>query len=96
MGQGLIGSYDEVPQEGGGGLETRGDLLIRGLRESQNDAIIGVRFGDLDADVYRKEPMENLLDRWRKEKKYKHSKHCHKQRKHFSPFVFSVDCMLRK
>ena len=34
------------------------------------------------------------LARWEKIKKDKHSKHYHDQRKHFSPFVLSVDGML--
>ena len=38
--------------------------------------------------------MEKLLDFWDKEKKEKHGKQCHKQRKHFSPFVLPVDGML--
>ena len=40
--------------------------------------------------------MDNLLDRWEKTNKYKHGKHCHEKRKHFSPFVISVDGMLGK
>ena len=40
--------------------------------------------------------MDKLLACWDKEKKYKHSKHCHYQRKHFSLFLLSVDGMLGK
>ena len=39
-------------------METQGDVLIKGLQEIQTDTIIDVRFGDSDADPYRKEPME--------------------------------------
>ena len=38
--------------------------------------------------------MAALLAWWETIKKDKHGKHCHDQRKHFSPFVFSVDGML--
>ena len=77
-------------------MKTRGDVLIRGLWESQADAIIDVRFGDSDADTYRKEPMDKLPDRWEKEKKDKNGKHCHEQHKRFYPFVLLVDGMLGK
>ena len=40
--------------------------------------------------------MDKLLDHWEGEKKDKHGNHCHKQQKHFSPFVLSVDGMLGK
>ena len=76
-------------------LETRGDVLIRGLWEIHTDAIIDVRFGDSDAETYRKETMDKLLDHWEKEKKDNYGKHCHKQWKN-SPFVLSVDGMIRK
>ena len=35
--------------------------------------------------------MEELLALWEPIKKDKHGKHCHDQRKYFSPFVISVD-----
>ena len=38
--------------------------------------------------------MNNLLYQWDKEKKDKHGKDCHKQQKHFSPFVLSGDVIL--
>ena len=39
-------------------------------------------------------PMAELLARWETIKKDNHGKHCHKQRKRFSPFFSSVDGML--
>ena len=48
--QGRRRSEEEVHQ-GGRGLETRGDVLIQGLWESQNYAIINVIFGDSDVDI---------------------------------------------
>ena len=53
-------------------METRGDILTRGLWESQTDAITDVKFGDSDADTYRKEPTGKLLARWKKGKKDKY------------------------
>ena len=40
--------------------------------------------------------MEYLLSCWDKIKKDNFGKHCHKQRKHVSPFVLSVDGMQGK
>ena len=60
-----------------GGLETRRDILIRGLWESQNYTIIVIIFGDSDADTYKNYPMKPLLDWQEKEKKDNHGKHCH-------------------
>ena len=68
--------------------------MIQGLRDRQVNVVINVKLGDTDADTYRYEPMIALLSRWEKINKDKHSKHCHDQRKHISPFVFSVDRML--
>ena len=75
-------------------METRGGLLIRGVWNRQTNAIIYVKLGDADANTYRFEPMVTLMARWEKMKKDKHGKHCHEQRKHFSPFALSVDGML--
>ena len=74
--------------------ETRGGVMIRGLWNCHVDAIIDVKLGDTDADTYTYEPMTSLLTRWKNIKKDKHLKHCHNQRKHFPPFVISVDGML--
>ena len=68
--------------------------MIRGLWDRQVDAIIGVKLGDADVDMYMYEPITLLLARWEKIKKDKHGKHCHGQRKYFSPFVLSVDRIL--
>ena len=39
-------------------MNTRGDVLIEGLQESQNEAIIDVRLVDTDCDSYKKENYE--------------------------------------
>ena len=77
-------------------METRGGVLIRGLWERHTDAIINVRFGGSDKDTYNHEPMDKILASWEKQKKDKHGKHFHEQRKHFSLFVLSVDGLLGK
>ena len=68
--------------------------MVQYLWDRQVAAIIDVKHGDTDADSYKYEPMTALLARWETTKKDKHGKYCHDQRKHFSPFVFSVDEML--
>ena len=42
-------------------METRGDVIVRRLWDRQTDAIIDVKFGGADADIYRFEPTKNLL-----------------------------------
>ena len=75
-------------------METRGDVLIWGLWDRQTGAIVDIKLGDADVDTYRFDPMVTLLDWWKKTKKDKNGKHFHEQRKHFSPFVLSVNGML--
>ena len=68
--------------------------MIRCLWDCQFDAIIDVKLGDADSDTYKYKPTTSLLAMWGNIKKDKHGKHCHDQRKYFSPFVISVDVML--
>ena len=82
---------DEEVRQGRGGFDTRGDVLVRGLWESQTYSIINVRFGDTDADTYNKDPMDNLLDSCYKWNKDKHGKHFHNQCKLF--LCLSSQCM---
>ena len=44
-------------------METRDDAIIWRLWEIQTDTIINIIFGDLDADTYRKDTMDKVLDR---------------------------------
>ena len=64
--------------------------MIRGLLDRQVDAIIDVKLGDDDADMYNYEQMTSLLARWENIKKEKHGKHCNDQRKLFLLFVLLV------
>ena len=68
--------------------------MVRGSWYRQVNVIIDVKLGDSEADSYKYEPMADLLARWETIKKYKHGNHYHDQRKHFSPFVISVDGIL--
>ena len=68
--------------------------MIQDLWDCQVNAIIDVKIGDADADTYKYEPTASNLARWEKIRKDKHDKHCHNQRKHFSPFVLLVERML--
>ena len=44
--------------------DTRGDMIIQGLWDSQVDTIIDVKIGEADADTYTYEPMTSLQSRW--------------------------------
>ena len=77
-------------------METQGDVIIWVFWELQTDAIIGVKFGDTDNDTYKNDLMDKNLNRWEKQQTNNHGKRCHKQWKHFHPFVLSVDVMLGK
>ena len=46
-----------------------GDVMIQDLWDFQVNAIIDVKLGDADADMYKYEPMTSLLASWEKFKK---------------------------
>ena len=75
-------------------LEAWRDVMIWGLWYRHTDVIVNVKLGYDDADNYRLEPMEDLLDRRDKKNNYKHGKHLHNQQRHFSLFVISIDGIL--
>ena len=58
--------------------------------------MIDVIFGDAEANTYKYEPRDKLLDCWEKKQNYNHSKNYHKKQRHFSPFVLSVYGMTGK
>ena len=68
--------------------------MIWGLWDWQAEATIEVKLGDADAESYRFDPMMALLDQLEKIKKDKQNKHWHFQRRHFSPFVISLNGIL--
>ena len=92
--QGRTRSELEIRQGSDKHKDTRGGAMIQGLWDRQVNAIIDVKLGETDTDTYKYKPMTSLLARWENIKKDKNSKHWHNQRKHFSPFVISVDGML--
>ena len=76
--------------------ETRGDVSIRGLLESQTEAIVDIIFGDADAYSWKPVIMDKLLAGWEKLKKEKYGQARYNQRRKFSPFVLSVEGMMGK
>jgi hypothetical protein len=74
--------------------DERGDLLIRGFWAKGTDCILDVRVTDTDAKSYCKRPPAKVLATQEKEKKRKYLENCLKQRRHFTPFVVSVDGLL--
>ena len=83
-------------RHGGSVPETQGDVSIQGPWEIQTKAIIVVRIGDADTDTWKSEGMDKMLNWRKKTKKDKHGQACYNQRKHFSPFVLSVDGTMGK
>ena len=75
--------------------EKRGGVSIRGLWESQTEAIIGFRFGDADADTWNPEGMDKLLDRWGKSRR-KNTRRLAMTNRELFLFVLSVDGMMEK
>ena len=63
-------------------------MIVQGLWDHKVEAIIDVKLGDTDADLYKYEPTAVLLAWWETIKKDKNGKHCHDQQK---TFVLSVD-----
>ena len=76
---------------GGSGPETRGAMSIQGLWENQTEVIIGVKFGDAEADSWKPVRMDKLLEGWEKINKDKHGQACCNQRRIFYQFFLSVD-----
>jgi hypothetical protein len=76
--------------------DNKGDVLIRGLWEKGTDCIIDVRVTDTDAPSYIKTSPAKALETAERAKKKKHLQACLDQRRHFSPFVVSVDGLLGK
>ena len=82
---------EEEVHHGGSVPETRGDVSIWGLWESQTEAIIDVRFRNADTDSRNPVIMDKLLAGWEKLKKDNYGYDCYVRRRSFSPFVLSVD-----
>jgi hypothetical protein len=77
------------------GEDERGDILIRGFWARGTDCILDVRVTGTDAKTYCKRDPAKVLESQEKEKKRKYLEACLKRRRrHFTPFVCSVDGML--
>jgi hypothetical protein len=77
------------------GEDERGDILIRGFWARGTDCILDVRVTGTDTKTYCKRDPAKVLESQEKEKKRKYLEACLKRRRrHFTPFVCSVDGML--
>ena len=65
-------------------------MMIQGLWNWQAASIIDIKLGDADADSYKYDPMEALMDWWETIKICKHSNHCNDQWKHFRHLFFQL------
>ena len=74
--------------------ELRGDVLIRGVFQSNTDCVVDVRISNTDAPSYRNRKPEKVLESQEKEKKAKYAEPCFRQRRTFTPFVVSTDGLL--
>ena len=74
----------------------RGDLLIRGLWVPGTDLIVDVMGTDTDARSHISQDPLKVLEKCEWQKKTKLLRACLDQRRHFTPFVFSVDGLLGK
>ena len=77
------------PECGEGGLVA--DLAVRGLWQSQSEALLDIRVVDTDADSYCRRPVSAVLKSAEEEKKRKYNDAVEARRGSFSPFVVSVD-----
>ena len=69
----------------------RGDVLIRGIWARGTDAIVDVKVMNLDSKTHRTTDPLATLARGEASKKKKHLQACMKQRRHFTPFIVSID-----
>ena len=67
------------------------DLAVRGLWQSQTNALFDVRVVDTDAESYCRRPVAQVIKSAEEEKKTKYSAAVEERRGSFTPFVVSVD-----
>ena len=84
----------KADSDGTGETSDRGDVLVRGLWATGQDAILDIRVTDTDQPSYVKRDPERVLQSHEKEKKKKYLRPCHQQRRAFTPFVVSVDGLI--
>ena len=74
--------------------EQKGDLLIRDLWQQRTDSVHHMRVVNTDALSYVRRSPEKCLQEAERGKKKMYLEACLQQRRHFSPFVSSVDGLL--
>ena len=74
----------------------RGDLLIRGFWARGTDCVIDVRIHDVNQNSYLTRTPASILKSAEISKKKKYLEACLAQRRHFTPFAVSYECMLGK
>ena len=74
--------------------EEKGDQLIRDLWKNGTDSVHNMRAVNTDAKLHRTKDPEWCLQEAERRKKWKYLEACLQQRRHFSPFVASVDGLL--
>ena len=67
------------------------DLAVRGLWQSQTEALFDVRVIDTDAESHRHRSVHQVLRSAEEEKKLKYSEAVEVRRGSFTPFVVSLD-----
>ena len=74
--------------------EQKGEILIRDLWQQGTDSVRDMRFVNTDALSYVRKTPEKCLHEAKRGKKKMYLEACLQQRRHFSPFVASVDGLL--
>ena len=74
----------------------RGDVLFRGFWARATDCILDVRITDTDSKSQQARDPKKVLASHEQQKKKKYLTACLDQRRHFSPFVVSVDGLFGK
>ena len=77
--------------------DLRGDIIIKGLFEQNQDCVIDVRVSNMDAPSYKtRNPYSGIKSQEAEKKKKKYLRPCLEQRRTFVPFVVSVDGLIGK
>ena len=74
--------------------EQKGDLIIWYLLQQGTDSVHNMRVVNNDTHTYQRKEPEKCLYEAEKGKKKMYLEACLQQRRHFSPFVTSVDGLL--
>ena len=74
--------------------EHKGDLLICDLWQQGTDSVHNMRVVNTDALTYMTKDPERFMHKAERKKKQKYLEACLQQRRHFSPFIASVDGLL--